>query len=227
MRARRSPEVEALLTDVVAFEVWGSGDPDWLTAEEEELVDGAVAARTAQFAAGRHCARLALAEFGVEPVSILRSTLRSPRWPEGYVGSISHTEGYAVAVVASRGGELRSLGIDAERVGRVGEKLFERLFTAEERRRLWAAEPGRRAEVATELFGLKESFYKAQYPVTEAWVGFHDVGITPEADEWVLEPATDLAALNAVRWPTIGRSVTRDEVVVTLVGVQESFDVSG
>lgn len=219
MKPLRSTAVEELLEGVVAYELWGDGDPAWLADDEWPIVEDAVASRIQQFAGGRQCARMALAEFGVEPKAVLRSTSRSPAWPEGFVGSISHTDGYALAVVGRSGAGLASLGIDAERVGRVGEELHDRLFVVDEQRWLTGLAGDVRAAAATELFGLKESFYKAQFPLTEAWVGFHDVGIEQRESQWILNPATDIDALHAIRWPVVGHTLVRRGIVVSVVSV--------
>jgi len=67
------------------------------------------------------------------------------------------------------------------------------------------------------MFGAKEAFYKAQFPVTEAWVGFHDVELVPDDEGFVLHQATDLEALDAFAWPLRALSIVRSGVVVTAV----------
>lgn len=226
MTPRNAPEIEKLFPDVVAYEVWGDGDPEWLLEPEPTLVDRAVTARVGQFAAGRRCARMALESLGVEPAPLMRSTGRAPAWPEGFHGSISHTDGYAVAVVGRGEQDATSIGIDAERSGRIERRLHDRLFLVGEREWLSGLETEQRAEAATELFGLKESFYKAQFPLTGAWVGFHDVRIEHQGDHWDVDRATDLAALEAVRWPCIGHSLVRQSMVVTGVTVRSSENLT-
>lgn len=234
MSPRRVPEMEAALAAlgrVVVCELWGPGDPAALHPEELALVADAVDARVIQFAAGRQCARAAMAALGLTPVGLARGTGRSAAWPPTLWGSISHTDGYAAAVVGLREHCDGPLGIDAEQVGRVEDHLHRRLFLPEER--AWLAALGEddgraqgagdtdhdgvAARAATELFGLKECLYKAQFPLTGAWVGFHDVHIggpaRPDFEQvvraWHLKPATDLPALDAVDWPCRGWSTTR------------------
>ncbi|MEM8922161.1 MAG: 4'-phosphopantetheinyl transferase superfamily protein [Actinomycetota bacterium] len=239
MSPERLPAFEAVLEGFVVNELRGDGDPAAILPDERPLVARAVDSRVRQFAAGRQCARAGLAAVGAAPTAIVRADGRAPRWPVGVGGSISHTDGYAIAAVATTGPDRASVGVDAEVVGRVGEQLFERLFVERERQWLAALPAPERAGAATELFGLKECYYKAQFPLTGAWVGFHDVLITPETtgattgvpvgargvrgpggDEgaaeaagplrrWRLEPLTDLAALAAVRWPVVGWSWRR------------------
>lgn len=230
MTPRPVPEMAAALADigdVAVWELWGPGDPEALFPEERALVANAVEARVVQFAAGRQCARAAMAALGVEPVGLARGTGRSAAWPTTLWGSISHTDGYAAAVVGRRSHCDGPIGVDAEQVGRVEEHLHQRLFLPEERSWLddiggaavsaAAQRGGAQARAATELFGLKECLYKAQFPLTGAWVGFHDVRIGgPTAADfdlpgrtWHLAPATDLPALDAVDWPCRGWSTIR------------------
>ena len=67
------------------------GDPAELHPAEAEHVARAVPKRVAEFAAGRTCARAALAEFGVREFTLRAATDRQPLWPERFIGSITHT----------------------------------------------------------------------------------------------------------------------------------------
>ncbi len=209
------------LSDAVGFEVVGGGEVGSLHPDEEVLVADGVEGRRAQFAAGRGCARLALAALDLDPEPVLRGEGRSPRWPARATGSISHTDGYAVAIVrrTDGGGPSLTLGIDAERTGRVDEHLYERLFVGGEQRYLATLEPEYRSVCSTAMFGLKESFYKAQFVVTGEWVGFHDVELTIADDGFVLRPATGLAALGDVEWPIAGHWYLAGDLVVSAVEV--------
>lgn len=217
----RAAAVAALFTGAVAYELWGEGDPATLHPEEAGLVASAVESRRRQFAAGRSCAHRALADLGIDPPPLLRASGRAPRWPEGITGSISHTEDYAVAVVARLDGRPSpgspTVGIDAERIGRVGEHLYRRLFLPDEQEHLLGLTEPERAEAATVMFGVKESFYKAQFAVTGAWVGFHDVELRPGRDGYRLHRASDLEVLDRFSWPGRGRHVVRRGVAVTAV----------
>lgn len=74
-------------------------------------LSGAVAKRRSEFLAGRLCAALALKDIGM-PTFVGRRG-RAPVWPPGICGSISHTNGRALAVVSDR---YRALGVDCETV---------------------------------------------------------------------------------------------------------------
>ncbi len=136
-------------------------------------MEGAAQARVEQFTAGRVCARVALGRLGVASrTPILRGEDRTPIWPPGFVGSITHTDTWCAAAVA-RADELRSIGIDLEPATPLKEALWRRVCTPRERD--WLAglsEPGLTGKV---LFSAKESVYKCQYPITTQFLGFHAV----------------------------------------------------
>lgn len=236
---QRSPVVEGLfdsdlLGDVAAFEYWGSGDPAWLLDAERAETTSMGDNRRAEFAAGRQCARRAIGALAGGPAvhsePLLSGDDRPPIWPAGFHGSISHTRGWCGAAVAplqqlDHAGRRR-MGIDGELVGRVHERLWRRLFTGPER--TWLAGLADPTLACTVMFSLKEAFYKAQYPLTRAWVGFEDVQIEWTDDQPMLHPATDLAALDAVTWPVVGRwsRLPHDALVVTGVLVSASSNTS-
>jgi len=152
-----------------------------LFPEEEALVAGAAAKRRREFAAGRHCARRALAELGVAPSPVLRGELGAPRWPAGIVGSITHCAGYQAAAVA-RASDVLTTGVDAEPDAGLPDGVLGLVALPGERERLRelaAAAPGTSWDRL--LFSAKESVYKAWFPLTGRWLGFHDADITVNA----------------------------------------------
>ena len=161
---------------VVAAELLGTGDPALLHPGEARECRDFGARRVADFTAGRLCARRALSELGFAEFALHRERDLRPSWPESIVGSISHTAGICAAVVAKRGA-LRSLGIDAEQLGRAGQDLWELLFTPTEMARLYSLAPGERTKAASIAHSAKEAYYKCQFDVTGAWLDFTDVEI--------------------------------------------------
>ena len=105
---------ERLLPDGMAVSaVQGDNYDTPLLPEEECAVASAVEKRRREFAAGRACARNALAKLGMPEVAIPRGAHGEPVWPAGAVGSITHCDGFCACAVARR--ELIwSVGIDAE-----------------------------------------------------------------------------------------------------------------
>ena len=147
---------------------------DALLPVERALVEGATPERTAEFASGRHCARLALSCLDPDHlgVPLLRDGRGAPEWPRGVVGSITHCAGWTGAVVArSRGSRhgrgVRALGLDAEPIAALPAGVVEVVASHDERRaleRLGAEQPG--IPWDTLLFSAKEATYKAWYPLT-------------------------------------------------------------
>jgi len=164
---------------VSACELRGLGSPQTLLPAERDSLHGAVPARIAEFAAGRHCAHQALQAFGVAAdVPLLRGPHREPLWPADLVGSITHTAGYCAAVVAPASA-CAGLGIDAEHCGQVGPELWPLLFDASERALLQALEPLARDQLATVLFAAKEAFFKSHFRLSATMPEFTDMALRP------------------------------------------------
>lgn len=156
-------------------------DPPHLTPlpEEEPLVARSVAKRRNEFITVRYCARQALGELGQPPVPILKGDKGEPCWPDGFVGSLTHCEGFRGAVVGKQV-DVRSLGIDAEPHALLPQGVLEAISLPIERHQLGAL-PG---ELHWDriLFCAKEATYKAWFPLTHRWLGFEDAHITFSVD---------------------------------------------
>jgi 4'-phosphopantetheinyl transferase EntD len=171
--------VELFPPEVVTVEATGAMWSARLHPQEEACVVRASARRRREFAAGRACARLALARLGLPEAPLGCNEDRTPSWPAGVVGCISHCAGYCAAAVA-RQESVAGLGLDVEVIGRVRPVLLSRICTAAERDALvrLGRAPGQGAiDWATVLFSAKESTYKCYYPLTRVVLGFHDVEI--------------------------------------------------
>lgn len=175
--------------------------------------------RRREFAAGRQCARSALRQCAVVDFALLNGSDRCPIWPEGIVGSITHADGMAAAVVAPDH-RFASVGLDAERRDRVGEDLWSRLFVPAELEWLGNLEVTRRPGAAALLFSAKEALYKCQYPLTRRWLDFHDVRLKVTGST---EHSGQLAVADGSRvlefWPAArqmqGRFAVQEAWVVT------------
>jgi 4'-phosphopantetheinyl transferase EntD len=159
---------------VVAAELRGPGEASCLKPEEARSVARAVPKRIQEFAAGRQCARRALAELGRVDVPIPVAPDRQPVWPPGVVGSITHTAGLCAAVVAESA-RLAALGLDTELSGAVKRELWQTICVADESAWISALAPGERAAAVTLLFSAKEAFYKCQYPLVGERLSFDDL----------------------------------------------------
>jgi 4'-phosphopantetheinyl transferase EntD len=157
-----------------------------LYPEEEAVVARAVEKRRREFITARACAREALAQLGRPPQPILPGPRGEPLWPVGIVGSITHCEGYR-ACAAAPAGELATIGVDAEPNQPLPEGLLGDIALPEERvllRELGRQGPGTHWDRL--LFSIKESVYKAWFPLAERWLGFEDavVAIDPRQESF-------------------------------------------
>jgi 4'-phosphopantetheinyl transferase EntD len=171
---------------VAAAELRMPGDVALLYPEEAVSVVKAVPKRVGEFAAGRLCARRALAEFGITGVPLTMAPDRAPVWPESMVGSITHTRGLCAAVVAERR-RFASLGLDVEVAGDVKPDLWRHICVGAELAWIESLPVSAQASAATLIFSAKEAFYKCQYPVTGERLIFADVRVTlaePDAAGW-------------------------------------------
>jgi 4'-phosphopantetheinyl transferase EntD len=115
-------------------------------------------ARAVRFHAGRLAARLAMSRLGVDEAEVGVGGDGAPVWPSGVIGSISHCDGSAAAMIARRG-TFGALGIDFDRHGAALDEVEALIMHADERA---ARPPGVAQPLWTMLhFSAKESVYKA------------------------------------------------------------------
>jgi 4'-phosphopantetheinyl transferase EntD len=222
-----SPKLQALFPPgVVAVEMNGPGDPSMLYPAEAEHMGRAVPKRIQEFSAGRLCARLAMAAFGIADFALRVACDRQPVWPDSLVGSISHTTGLCVAAVA-RKSRFSAIGIDCEVVGHVAADLWSTICTAREAGWLNSLPASQRPAASACIFSAKEAFYKCQYPLTGEWLDFHDLDVEPM--EWgamgagfVLRETRPLAATKLTNGAVIGQYLIYDGFVTTGVAFIKS-----
>lgn len=159
-------------------------DHEPLYPEETPAVARAVPKRRHEYAAGRACARAALARLGLPPGPILRDSHRgAPRWPDGVVGSITHCDGYRAAAVA-RTTDILALGIDAEPHDVLPDGVLDAVLATDAERAALAGlmESAPRIHWDRLLFSAKETVYKAWYPYHHRMLGFHEAELLFTAD---------------------------------------------
>ena len=182
--AQPSALVESLFPPgVAAAELRAPGDPALLDPEEALIVARAVPKRVGEFAAGRLCARSALARFGIASFAVRMARDRQPLWPAGLVGSITHTQGFCAAVIGEQA-RFVGLGLDTENAEAVSPGLWPSICVAEELAWIASLPAAQRTRAATLVFAAKEAFYKGQYPSTSEWLSFSDLRIVPL--EWAM-----------------------------------------
>jgi enterobactin synthetase component D len=128
-------------------------------------IERSVAKRQAEFLAGRLCARESLARLGLPGHSLAIGEDRAPLWPAGMVGAITHGNGWAAAIAAPAR-EQQGLGLDVEALLEPAraQRLAGEILVPAELHRL--PTPLAQAALAVTLtFSLKESLFKALYPL--------------------------------------------------------------
>lgn len=210
-----APNIAALFAHgAIAYQTRGGISADTLLPQERQLLLKAVPKRIHEFAAGRACARTALSNLGYAAVPLLMGTDRAPIWPAGATGSITHTDDYCAAVVASTA-ELRALGVDAEPAARVKPELWRRICTPAELKMLQSRDLQSAAAAATLIFSAKEAFYKCQYTLTREWLGFADISVTIDAEHFTVQATRSLQIAGQIAAPWRGRYVHEAGLVIT------------
>ncbi len=138
--------------------------------------------RQAEYLAGRCCARAALAALGCPGWDAPQQASGAPAWPTGRIASISHGQGWALAV-AARQTHWQAIGLDVERClsTQRSERLLRQLLTPAEISRL-PAHPEHRARQITLSFSAKESLYKALHPLCGVSFFFQDAELVAAGD---------------------------------------------
>lgn len=115
--------------------------------------------RDAELAAGRVCARRALERLGEGKVVVGIEPDGAPAWPQGIVGAISHSGGFAVAAVA-RSSELDGVGVDLMAVRRLADGCANLFCASSELQWLERPSEADRPHRILVLFSAKESVQK-------------------------------------------------------------------
>ena len=128
----------------------------------------AVAKRQAEYLAGRVCAREGLMRATGQPVVPVLGDDRAPVWPTGCVGSITHTQGWAAAVIGQQQ-DYAGLGLDAEIImpDERALPLCRQILTPSEQERFSAELTSQAGFFITLAFCLKETLFKALYPLVQ------------------------------------------------------------
>jgi len=136
--------------------------------EPPASIQRSVAKRQAEFLAGRLCARAALQQLASLDCIPAIGEDRAPVWPAQICGSITHSTGRAAAIVAYKE-HWRGLGMDLENLlsAERAERLAGEILTAPELQRMAAGPRDQLALLVTLTFSVKESLFKALYPIVQ------------------------------------------------------------
>jgi 4'-phosphopantetheinyl transferase EntD len=198
---------------------------------EAVFLGRAVPKRVWEFAAGRLCARRALADFGILDFPIEVADDRQPVWPDTLVGSITHTTGFCAAVVAERRCAA-ALGLDSEVVGDVTAEIWHSICVPMETAWVRSLPPAQRAAAVTLIFSAKEAFYKCQYPIVRERLSFHDarvqaVGWGGAADGvFNIHATRDIAISTRTALPMQGRYLFHEGFVTAGIAMPGTADAA-
>ncbi|MFP3518098.1 4'-phosphopantetheinyl transferase superfamily protein [Pseudomonas sp. SIMBA_077] len=134
--------------------------------EAPASIQRSVAKRQAEFLAGRLCARDALLHLDGTLETPAIGEDRAPVWPDHITGAITHSNGRAGALVAHRS-DWQGLGIDLENMlsSERAQRLANQILTPDELQRMAAGPAEDQALIVTLTFSIKESLFKALYPL--------------------------------------------------------------
>ncbi|MCB9625772.1 MAG: 4'-phosphopantetheinyl transferase superfamily protein [Sandaracinaceae bacterium] len=171
--ARRLFGPEVAVAEVDPREV----DPARVLLEPEQAaVARAIESRRQQYAAGRLCARDAMRSLAIAEGAVTVGEDRAPCFPEGLVGTITHTQWWCAAAVAL-GRTHRALGVDVEPDTPLKASLFSSVLTPDEEAQLATYDEPLRGLLGKLVFSAKECAYKCQYTLTRTFYGFHGMRV--------------------------------------------------
>ena len=155
---------------------------DDLHPAERQEVKAAVDVRKGEFGDARWCAHEALRELGMESAgAILRGERGMPLWPEGYTGSLTHTDGLRAAVAASTR-HVHSMGLDAEPAEALPDGVLRSIASDTEIAMVERMRANGQTWADRLLFCAKEATYKCWFPMTRRWLDFDEAEIELRAD---------------------------------------------
>jgi len=160
------------------------GDFQRCFIEPPASIQRSVAKRQTEFLAGRLCAREAMHQLdGRQHVPLIGED-RAPIWPDDLCGSITHSTGWAAAIVANKQ-HWRSLGMDAEQLmtSERASRLAGEILIADELQRMAAGPEHQIALHVTLTFSLKEALFKALYPLVLKRFYFEDAELLDWAEQ--------------------------------------------
>jgi len=172
-----APQLKELFPTTVGIASGAISGVYTLFPDEVPAVKEVRHSRLAEFSLGRELARQALEQIGGPRCSIPADSERCPVWPDGYVGSISHSHGFCIAAAATSK-EYKSIGIDVERYRIEDENLFDYICTPSEIADAVRETGFTSAECVALIFSAKESVYKAYFPIFRMFFDFTDVYIS-------------------------------------------------
>ncbi len=135
-------------------------------------IQRAVTKRKAEYFAGRYLAKQAFAQHGIKAFDLRSDPRRCPLWPNGLVGSISHTKNIAICAIAEQT-RINALGIDLEFwIKKQSENLIKSTVINPQEEQLLKGSGLVFNQALTLIFSAKESLFKALYPQVGCYFDF-------------------------------------------------------
>ncbi|TSD75600.1 4'-phosphopantetheinyl transferase superfamily protein [Pseudomonas sp. KBS0710] len=185
-------------------------------------IQRSVAKRQAEFLAGRLCARAALQQLDQLDCVPAIGDDRAPVWPGHISGSITHSTGHAAAIVGHKA-QWRGLGMDLENLLSLerAERLAGEILTADELLRMASVPREQVALLVTLTFSVKESLFKALYPIVHKRFYFEHAEVLEwsQAGHVRLRLLTDLSAEWCYGKELEGQFALEGEQLLSLVAV--------
>jgi len=147
---------------------WPAGPPI-----EEASLERAVESRRREFRAGRTVARHAMLSLAAPSAAIAVRADRSPAWPHGLVGSISHCDDLCIAAVGRIDQGWLAIGIDVEARAALLPELVAEVCGPEEQDWLTGLPIADRGVFARLIFSAKECAYKCQHTLSSRLLDFN------------------------------------------------------
>lgn len=190
-----------------------------LLAAEKNVIETVVQKRREEFSTGRLCAHSAMRAIipHEKPQPLLPGKKREPLWPDGLIGSISHSADRCLAVV-SLDPAIKSLGLDIEKREGIKPGVRDLICSTEELSMLKEYEHN--PEAWKLIFSAKESVYKALFPILQRWIGFSDATLRFDFEQQsftaVMNPSIELPS-NIGSSTLAGRfSISADYILTTV-----------
>ena len=185
-------------------------------------IQRSVAKRQAEFLAGRLCARAALQQLDQLDCIPAIGDDRAPVWPGHISGSITHSTGHAAAIVGHKA-QWRGLGMDLENLLSLerAERLAGEILTPDELQRMALGPHEQVALLVTLTFSVKESLFKALYPIVQKRFYFEHAEVLEwsQAGRVRLRLLTDLSAEWCYGKELEGQFAVEGEQLLSLVAV--------
>jgi enterobactin synthetase component D len=186
-----APDFDALITQCLPADVYAYLMPLEVSHEFRdallvlgvvlaESIEGAVLKRQCEYLAGRYCARACLQKLSQEKGSAVSNIMvgtgknREPLWPQGIIGSISHSSQFAIAIVSGSANPYLGLGVDIEErmQADLALSLCDQVMSEKERLQFNRLSQICFEDFVTLVFSAKEALFKALFPRVGVYLEF-------------------------------------------------------